>query len=299
MPKPKILVIVGPTASGKSALAVDLALRLNGEIISADSRQVYRGLDIGSGKVTDKEMKGVPHHLLDIVDPDKTYTGANFVNDANIIILDILKRGKLPIITGGTFFYIELLRGVSKSAPVAPNPLLRTELENFSNEDLYLKLQTLDQDRANNIDKHNRHRLIRSLEIIETLGKVPLVQIVDSPYDWLTFGIDIEKEFLHERIKTRLEERLKHGMAEEVEGLLKEGITPERLISFGLEYRYLTEYLLNKITYEQMFIEILNKSKQFAKRQLTWLKRDESIIWKKFPVDTEELETEAKGFLNK
>ncbi len=299
MPKPKILVIVGPTASGKSALAVDLALRLNGEIISADSRQVYRGLDIGSGKITEEEMKGVPHHLLDIIDPNETYTGANFVHDANVAILDILKRGKLPIITGGTFFYIELLRGISKSAPVAPNLSFRTELENFSNEDLYLKLQTLDQDRANNIDKHNRHRLIRSLEIIETLGKVPLVQIVDSPYDWLTFGIDIEKEFLHERIKTRLEERLKHGMAEEVEGLLKEGITPERLISFGLEYRYLTEYLLNKITYEQMFIEILNKSKQFAKRQLTWLKRDESIIWKKFPVDTEELETEAKGFLNK
>lgn len=299
MHKPKILVIVGPTASGKSALAVDLALRLNGEIISADSRQVYRGLDIGSGKITEEEMKGVPHHLLDIIDPNETYTGANFVHDANKAILNILKRGKLPIITGGTFFYIELLRGISKSAPVAPNPLLRAELEKFSNEDLYQKLQTLDQDRANNIDKHNRHRLIRSLEIIEALGKVPAIQASDSVYDWQTIGIDIEKKLLHERIKARLEERLKHGMTEEVEGLLKKGITPERLISFGLEYRYLTEYLLGKITYEQMFIEILNKSKQFAKRQLTWLKRDRSIIWKKFPIDTNELDIEVKNFLNK
>ncbi len=299
MHKPKILVIVGPTASGKSALAVDLALRLNGEIISADSRQVYRGLDIGSGKITEEEMKGVPHHLLDIIDPNETYTGANFVQDANIAILDILKHGKLPIITGGTFFYIELLRGISKSAPVAPNFLLRAELEKFSNEDLFQKLQTLDQDRANNIDKHNRHRLIRSLEIIEALGKVPVIQTNDSPYDWKIIGIDIEKELLHERIKARLEERLKHGMIEEVEELLKSGITPERLISYGLEYRYLTEYLIGKISYEQMFVEILNKSKQFAKRQLTWLKRDKTIIWKKFPVNIEELETEAKDFLSK
>lgn len=299
MQKPKILVIVGPTASGKSALAVEFALRLNGEIISVDSRQVYRGLDIGSGKVTDVEMKGIPHHLLDIVDPNETYTGANFVQDANKEIFNILNQGKLPIITGGTFFYIELLKGISKSAPVAPNTQLRTELEKFSNDELFKKLQTLDSDRAINIDKHNRHRLIRSLEIIETLGKVPVVQITHSPYNWLTIGIDIEKELLHERIKARLEERLKHGMTEEVEGLLKKGITPERLISFGLEYRYLTEYLLGKVTYEQMSIEILNKSKQFAKRQLTWLKRDETIIWKKFPVNIEELETEVMDFLNK
>lgn len=299
MQKPKILVIVGPTASGKSALAVELALRLNGEIISADSRQVYRGLDIGSGKITKEEMKGVPHHLLDIINPDKTYSGADFVRDANIAILDILKRGKLPIITGGTFFYIELLLGISKSAPVAPNFPLRTELEKFSNEDLYLKLQTLDKDRANNIDKHNRHRLIRSLEIIEALGKVPIIQINDFPYEWQTIGIHMEKELLHERIKTRLEERLKHGMIKEVEGLLQKGISNERLISFGLEYRYLTEYLLEKITYEQMFTEILNKSKQFAKRQLTWLKRDKSIIWKEFPIDINKLEIEVKNFLNK
>ncbi len=299
MSKPKILVIVGPTASGKSALAVELALRLNGEVISADSRQVYRGLDIGSGKVTKEEMKGVPHHLLDIFEPNETYTGTNFVQDANLVILDILERKKLPIVTGGTFFYIELLRGLSKSAPVAPSPLLRTELEKLSNEELFQKLQTLDLDRANNIDKHNRHRLIRSLEIIDALGKVPAIQANESPYDWKIIGIDIEKELLHERIKTRLEERLKHGMIEEVEGLLKNGITPKRLISFGLEYRYLTEYLIGKITYEQMFVEILNKSKQFAKRQLTWLKRDETMIWKKFPVNIEELETEVRDFLSK
>ena len=123
MKLPRVLVILGPTATGKSDLAVGIARKYNGEIISADSRQVYTGLDIGSGKVTKREMKGVPHHLLDIIDPNETYTGANFVQHANIAILDILKRGKLPIITGETFFYIELLRGTSKSAPVAPKTI--------------------------------------------------------------------------------------------------------------------------------------------------------------------------------
>ncbi len=296
MNKPKVLAVVGPTASGKSALAVEIARHFDGEIISADSRQVYRGLDIGSGKITPAEMKGALHHLLDIADPMDNYTGADFVKDAKLAISDILSRGKLPIIAGGTFFYIELLKGASQAAPVKPNPALRAKLEELTTEQLFQKLQILDKDRAENIDKFNRRRMIRSLEIIDALGEVPKIKKFDSPYDWLTIGIDISKSQLESRIENRLNERLNQGMVEEVKTLLESGVDSKWLCDLGLEYRYLTEYLQNKITLEEMKILIKTKSRQFAKRQLTWLKRDRDIIWKPFPVGFEEVKSELKLF---
>ncbi|MCB9810991.1 MAG: tRNA (adenosine(37)-N6)-dimethylallyltransferase MiaA [Candidatus Nomurabacteria bacterium] len=300
MTKPKVLAIVGPTASGKSDLAVELALRLGGEVISTDSRQVYRGLDIGSGKITTPEMRDVPHYLLDIANLAKeTYTGADFSRDAKAAIENILKRDKLPIVTGGTFFWLELLRGRKAAAPVPPNPILRAELEKLSNEELFTKLLEKDEVRAKTIDEHNRRRLIRSLEIIESLGKVPSADKgVSTPYDWVILGIDIDKADLEKRIKTRLENRLKKGMVDEVENLLEQGISSDKLISFGLEYRYITEYLQNKITYTEMQELIIIKSRQFAKRQYTWLKADSDIIWKKFPVDVDKLEEEVKTLLD-
>ncbi len=297
MIKPKIIVIVGPTASGKTALAIDLALRLNGEIISADSRQVYRKLDLGSGKVTPEEMQGIKHHLIDIADLSRAYTGADFVHDANLAISDIVGRGKLPIIAGGTFFYIELLKGTSRSAPVPPNPALRLELEKLTTEDLWQKLFILDPKRAEVIDPHNRHRLIRSLEIIDALGLVPKFEKVESNFDWLTIGIQIEKSLLRERISLRLTERLDKGMVEEVDNLLKAGVSSERLIGLGLEYRYITEYLQGKITSEEMKKLLITKIGQFAKRQYTWLKRDLDITWFDFPITLNKVETTVKNFL--
>ncbi len=299
MTKPKIIAIVGPTASGKSDLAVELALRFNGEIISADSRQVYHGLDLGSGKITLEEMKGVPHHLLDVADPKTdTYTGSDFTKDANKSIEGILKREKLPIATGGTFFWLELLRGRKAAAPVPPNPTLRAELEKLSTEELFIRLKHKDEKRADNIDPHNRQRLIRSLEIIESLGTVPPTPPTPSTYEWLIIGIDIDKETLRQRIELRLKKRLEMGMVTEVQKLLSAGVTAEKLISFGLEYRYITEYLEKKITNKEMNELIITKSMQFAKRQYTWLKADPQIIWKKFPVDVDKLEAEVKMFLN-
>ena len=297
MAKPKVISIVGPTASGKSALAVDLALLFNGEVISADSRQVYRELDLGSGKVTIEEMKGIPHHLLDVANLDYIYTGADFIKDANSAIFDILKREKLPIIAGGTFFYIELLKGESQSAPVEPNPTLRAELEQLSDEQLFAKLNTLDPERAQSIDSKNCRRLIRALEIIDSLGKVPTISKKESNYDFLTIGIKIDKDLLKQRIEQRLSDRLEKGMVEEVENLLKNGISPARLHDLGLEYRYITEYLEGKITYEKMKEKIVIKSLQFAKRQYTWLKRDKSIIWFDFPITLDKVENTVKNFL--
>ena len=296
--RPKIIVIVGPTASGKTAAAIELAKLCNGEIISADSRQVYRGLDIGSGKVTQGEMAGIPHHLIDIADIANRYSGADFVRDAKLAIADIVSRGKVPIIAGGTFFYTDLIRGKLQTAHVPPNLALQAELEKLSTPLLIEKLTVADPTRAANIEPTNRRRLIRALEIVASLGTVPLPTLQQSPYDWLVFGIQIDKETLYSRIETRLHDRLQHGMIEEVAGLLADGVDPQRLIDFGLEYRFLTLHQHQKLTYEEMVDQLFAKLRQFAKRQLTWLKRDPDIVWKKFPITGQDLIEETRLFLN-
>lgn len=295
--KPKIIAIVGPTSAGKTSLSVEVAKRFNGEVISADSRQVYRGLDIGSGKVTPTEMEGVPHHLLDVADPKDTFTAADFVREAKIVIADIVSRGKLPIIAGGTFFYLDLLKGKMSMAKVSPNPSLQAELEKLTTAELSKKLTELDKDRAAAIDHQNRRRLIRALEIIDSIGKVPPHTGKESDYDWLTIGIDIEKEILNERIEKRIHLRLENGMVEEVDSLIESGLSVNRLQDFGLEYRYITKYLLKELSYDEMVNQLFAKSRQFAKRQKTWLKRDKSIVWKKFPVSATDVNLEIEEFL--
>jgi tRNA dimethylallyltransferase len=284
--KPKAIAIVGTTASGKTSLSIEIAKQFNGEVISADSRQVYRGLDIGSAKVTSAEMDDVPHHLINIADPTDIYTGSNFKRDGDIAMDNIISRDKTPIIAGGTFFYLELLKGTTSSAPVPPNPSLRTELEQKSCPELYAELLKNDPARAATIDKDNPRRLVRALEIIETLGTVPTPTETNLPYNWLTLGIDIPQDILSERIYTRIIERLKIGMVEEVEQLHHNGVSWEKLDSFGLEYRYIARFLQNMLSRDEMITELTNKTRQFSKRQRTWLKRDPSIIWLPFPVDT-------------
>ncbi len=298
MSKPKVITVVGPTASGKTGLAIELALALNGEVISADSRQVYRGLDIGSGKVTKEEAKGIPHHLINITNPTKTYSAADFAHDAKQCIYEIHSRGKVPIIAGGTFFYIDQLRGKSGIAGVPRDEALRAHLEEKSTSELLALLTNLDTKRATEVDQNNRHRIIRSIEIATKLGTVPEVQKTEIEFDWLLFGIDIDRDILHERIKQRLHERLAAGMENEIQTLLAAGVSKERLVEFGLEYRYLVRRHYQELSYEQMTTELFAKIRQFAKRQQTWLKRDQEIRWKKFPLATEEIIAEAKNFLN-
>jgi tRNA dimethylallyltransferase len=297
MPKPKVIAIVGPTASGKTSLSIQIAKACNGEVISADSRQVYRGMDLGTGKVTPEEMDGVKHHLLDIADPMDIYTGVDFKRDALVALNEIVRQKHLPIIAGGTFFYLELLRGSMQAAPVQPNPAFRKTLEPFSNEELLDLLRKKDARRADTIDPDNRRRLERSLEIIHTLGEVPEVKKTESHYDWLLLGVDIAKETLHQNIHTRLHTRLDQGMIAEVQSLLDSGVTPKRLDDLGLEYRFILRYIQQEITYEEMCEQIATKSKQFAKRQLTWLKRDQEIVWCD-PTDRKAISETVQNFLS-
>ncbi len=284
--KPKVVVIVGPTASGKTSLSIKIAKRYTGEVISADSRQVYRGMDLGTGKVTVAEMDGIPHHLLDVADPATVYTVADFVAAGRETITSIIDRNHLPIIAGGTFLYVDTLLGRMSTPSVPPNESLRDELSTNSTDELFEMLTELDPARATAIDRYNPRRLIRAIEIATALGAVPATNTT-TPYDTLTLGITIDKDTLHHNIHVRLLERLEAGMVAEVETLLAAGITHDRLESFGLEYRYISRYLRGLIDYDTMISELETKIRQFAKRQYTWLKRDQSIVW----VDPKDFET--------
>jgi tRNA dimethylallyltransferase len=296
MNKPKVVAIVGPTASGKTSLSIKLAQKFNGEVISADSRQVYRGMDLGTGKATSAEMQDIPHHLLDVADPIDIYTGVDFKRDATIALNRITQRAHLPLVVGGTFFYLELLRGNMQAAPVQPNPEFRQTLEPYSNSELLDMLLEKDAQRADNVDPDNRRRLERSLEIIHTLGAVPKVHVMKSDYDWLLLGMDVPKETLHKNINTRLEVRLEQGMIDEVQQLLDRGVTPKRLDDFGLEYRYVLKYIQQEISYPEMCEQIETRSRQFAKRQLTWLKRYPEIEWVE-PKNHEDIYKRTEAFL--
>ena len=279
MKKPKVVAIVGPTASGKTSLSIAIAKKFDGEIISADSRQVYVGMDIGTGKITKEEMQDIPHHLIDITPAMKVYTGADFERDATIAILDITNRNCAPVIAGGTFFYLDLLRGKLHAAPVEPNEDFRNSLAHFKDDELFAQLQEKDSKRAGNIDPFNRRRLVRALEVIEALGSVPVSEPIESPFEWLIIGIDVVVDNLHHNIHARLKERLESGMIEEVKRLHDEGVTWERMDDLGLEYRYIAQHLQGNLTYDEMVVELEIKIRQYAKRQSTWLRKDKEIEW--------------------
>ncbi len=279
MEKPNIIVILGPTATGKSDLAVSIAKKVGGEVISADSRQVYTGLDLGTGKITKKEKRGVPHHMLDVADPKREYSVARYTKEAKKIIKDILKRGKTPIICGGTGLYIDALVFNHTFPEVKPNKALRKILEKEPIETLVKRLRALDPQRLETIDQKNPVRLIRAIEIAETLGKVPALSPADSPYDVTWIGLDTDTEILKERIEIRLKKRMKAGMLKEAEKLHTEGLSWKRMDALGLEYRYLAQLLKKEITREQFEQELALKILQYAKRQRTWFKRNKKIQW--------------------
>lgn len=287
----KLIVVLGPTSSGKSDLAVKFARKFNGEVVSADSRQVYKGMDIGSGKITRKEMRGIPHHLLDVTSPKRRFTVAQFQKLAQKTIKGIWKRGKIPILCGGTGLYIQSVIDDMIIPEVPPDAKLRAELEKLSTEKLFAKLRKLDPRRAKNIDRHNRRRLIRALEIVIKTGKPvpPLSEnrsrraaprtILGEKNNIFQIGIAIPKDILDARIKKRLLKRLKQGMVAEVKKLHRNGVSWKRLEEFGLEYRYLARYLQSKLTKQEMIDQLEKEINQYAKRQMTWFKRDKRIHW--------------------
>jgi tRNA dimethylallyltransferase len=289
----KIIVILGQTATGKSDFAVEMAKNIGGEIVSADSRQVYEGMDIGTGKITKKEMQKVPHHLLDVASPTTTFSVSKYKKLADKKITEIIKNGHVPIICGGTGFYIDAVVNDVVLPAVKPDKKLRKELEKKSKEELFLILKKLDKNRAETIDKNNPVRLIRAIEIASALGSVPIPSQEnpkESKYNVLKIGLILPDEELKERIYKRLHARIKAGMIKEVQDLYKRGISWKKLENFGLEYKYCAQFLQGKfgeidtqskakIAKEKM-AELLNiEIWHYAKRQKTWFKRDKNIIW--------------------
>lgn len=277
--KQKIIVIVGPTASGKSDLAVTLALKFKGEIISADSRQVYKGLNIGTGKITKPEMKGIPHHLLNVADPHNTYNAAHYKRDATKILRYIVIKRKTPIIAGGTGFYIDTLLGAVSVPDVPPNKSLRKKLSKKTPPELFKIIKKLDPRRAEEIDVQNPVRLIRAIEIAKSLGKVPEVNKQPTTYNTLKIGIKIPADILKKKIHDRLLSRIKKGMIAEARKLHKEGLSWKRMEELGLEYRYLARFLQGKTSKEEMIKKLETEIWHYAKRQMTWFKRDKEINW--------------------
>jgi tRNA dimethylallyltransferase len=292
---PKILVVLGPTATGKSDLAVELAKLFNGEIISADSRQVFKGMDLGTGKITKKEMLGVKHYMLDNVSPKTLYNVAKYQKEVHKIIADILRRDKLPIVCGGTGFYIQAIVDNIVFPEVKSDQKLRAKLEKYSTKKLLEMLEKIDINSFERIDKNNRVRIIRAIEIAKTLGAVPPIK-KEVKYKALQIGLDATDEILKDRIYKRLIKRLDNGMLKEVVKLHQQGVTWKRLENFGLEYRYLAQFLQKKISREQMIEELYMAIWHFAKRQRTWFKKDKKIKWFKLE-EKEKINNEINSFL--
>ena len=276
MSKPKIVAVVGTNASGKSALGIRLAKQFEGEIISADSRQVFRGLDLGSGKVTTEEMQGVPHYLIDVREPGEFFSMADFQKMSYEKIEEIRARKHLPMIVGGTGLYVDSVLDGYQLSDQEPDLAYRAELEKLTTPALYAKLVTLVPDV--NVEKNNRNRVMRMLESIhDGDNAVPSKQ---ARYDSLRLGVSWERDVLAKRIDERIRMRLEQGMIEEVQGLLDSGVSRDFLLGLGLEYRYITQYLIGEIPdRDDMLAQLAHAIKKFAKRQMTWFRRNPDIIW--------------------
>jgi len=278
MSKPKLIGITGPTAAGKTSLSIKLAKQFNGEVVSADSRQVYKQMDLGTGKVTEEEARGIPHHLIDVVDPQEEFNVVQFQELAYKAIDEILDKNKLPFLVGGSPFYFYSIVDGYVFPGVAPKPDLREKLQEKSAETLYKKLKELDPERAEELEKNNKRRVIRSIEIAQELGEVP--DLENKPrYDCLLLGVKHSREKLKERIAERLEKRFDEGMIEEVKELHEEGVSWQQLDDFGLEYRWIARYLQNEVNKEEMKESLQKDIEQFSKRQMTWFKKDDRIHW--------------------
>ena len=285
--KPKIIVVLGTTASGKTTLGIKLAHRFNGEIISADSRQVYRGMNLGTGKDLEEftfQSRGktisIPYHLTDIRQPMTQFTLAHWLKLTHRAIADILSRGKTPIIVGGTALYLDaLLRNYDLPAGKI-NTKLRKKLSLHTHQYLLKKLKKLDPKKHKIIDKHNKRRVQRALEVIMTTGQSIQSKLnKNNPYDFLVIGRTYPRDTLIKRIDVRVDIRFDQGMKKEVKKLHKQGVSWKRLDDFGLEYRYISRHLRGKITEIEMVNLLKIAIRQFAKRQMTWFRKFKNVNW--------------------
>ncbi|ELK39562.1 tRNA (adenosine(37)-N6)-dimethylallyltransferase MiaA [Brevibacillus agri] len=284
--KEKLVVIIGPTAVGKTQLSLDLAQQFNGEIISGDSMQVYRGMDIGTAKAEPAELALVPHHLIDIKNPDEEYSVALFQESATRLITEINQRERLPFIVGGTGLYIESVTHRFQFSQAAQDPELRERLQRLADaegvEALHARLADVDPITAQRLHPNDVKRVIRALEIYESTGyKMSDFQLraQHSPYDLVMIGLTMERAVLYERINRRVELMIEEGLVEEVRGLLDKGYDASMVSMQGLGYKELIPYLYGEITLEKAINDIQQRTRHFAKRQLSWFRRIPEVQW--------------------
>ena len=294
---PKLIVIEGTNASGKSGLGVELARRFDGEIVSADSRQVFRGLDLGSGKITREEMRGVPHHLIDVCDAGSFFSMADFQRLAYQAIDDICARGKTPFLVGGTGLYVDSVADGYLLSNRMPDLEYRAYLEGFGTEELYQMLLKAVPDTE--VEPRNRNRVMRILEKLHDGDNAAPSK--EPRYTPLRLGVTRERETLRRRIDQRLDKRMAEGMVREVKDLLDSGVSEEFLLKLGLEYKFITQYLKGMYASEEEMTALLSTAiKQFAKRQMTWFRRNPDIHWLDMNGDPAgEAETLIRDFLEK
>ena len=287
MDKPKVIVICGPTASGKTALSIELAKKINGEIVSSDSMQIYKYMDIGTAKPTQEEMQGIQHYLLDFVEPNQRYSVAEFKKDAENAIEQILAKGKVPIIVGGTGLYVDSLIYGIEYQDIKLDENYRAEqkkkVEKEGLETLYIEAQKIDPQAVEKISENDKKRILRILEIYHATGKNKTQQEIESrkngvKYDYKVFAINMDREKLYERINKRVDIMIEQGLIEEVENLLKKYNEFPTAMQ-GLGYKEVVEYLENKISKEEMIEKIKRETRRYAKRQLTWFRKNKQTIW--------------------
>ena len=287
MGKIKIITVEGPTASGKTSLGIEIALKYGGEIVSADSMQIYKHMDIGSAKPTAEELAAVPHHMISIAEPTVNYSLSDYVTEARKAIADIHKRGKIPVIVGGTGLYINTLINNINLSEETPNSDLRHELERYAeeqgNEALHMRLEKIDPEAARNIHMNNVKRVIRAIEIYENTGITMTEQIRRSKsagkiYEAHEYGVRYEREVLYDRINRRVDMMLESGLVGEVKACLKLGCTRDNTSMQGIGYKEVIDYLEDKCDFDAMTERIKQESRRYAKRQITWFKRN-NITW--------------------
>ena len=295
----RLVTILGPTACGKTPLAVAFAKEIDGEIISADSRQVYKRMDIGTGKDL-AEYKDIPYYLIDICEPGSKYTVYNYQHDFLEAYNQICSKDKFPIMCGGSGLYLESILRAYRMSPVPINDTLRKSLEGKTLDEL-TKILSPYRQLHNTTDTDTKKRAIRAIEIETYYQQYPQDKTDFPQLDSLVIGLDVPREIRREKITLRLKKRLEEGMVEEVQSLLHEGIPAENLIYYGLEYKYVTEYVIGKISYEEMFRNLEIAIHQFAKRQMTWFRgmerRGIKINWIDYFLSTDEKVSEIKSLL--
>lgn len=285
--KPKVIVICGPTASGKTALSIELAKKINGEIVSADSMQIYKDMDIGSAKPTKEEMDGIKHYLLDFVSPEDRYSVADYKKDATLAINEIIQKGKTPIVVGGTGLYIDSLIYNIDYPEIEFDEEYRKSLEKRAEEEglqkLYEEAKQIDEQAMKNISQNDQKRILRVLELYHQTGKTKTEQEIESrknevPYDYYVFALNMDREKLYDRINKRVDIMVEQGLIEEVEGIIKKYSSyPTAMQALG--YKEIKEYLNRNTTKEEAIETVKQETRRYAKRQLTWFRKNKQTIW--------------------